>query len=233
MASFSSHWLTLSIFVPIVFGLIVLAFGSDERPRLTRVLALIGAMVSFLVTIPLYVGFNAATADMQFVEKTIWIPAFSVFYHLGVDGISLWFVLLTAFITIIVVMAGWEVITSRIAQYMAAFLILSGLMVGVFVALDGLLFYIFFAATLIPMYIIVGVWGGPNRVYAYAAFEFFLYTLMGSLLPLIAFLYLWNVSGGSFDIRTWWQMMPLEYAMIVGLMAGITFITFVPKKWQA
>ena len=208
MASLSSHWLTLSIFVPIVFGLIVLAFGSDERPGMTRVLALIGAIVSFLVTIPLYVGFNATTADMQFVEKSIWIPAFSVFYHLGIDGISLWFVLLTAFITIIVVMAGWEVITSRIAQYMAAFLILSGLMVGVFVALDGLLFYVFFEATLIPMYIIVGVWGGPNRVYA--AFKFFLYTLMGSLLTLIAFIYLWNVSGGSFDIRTW-QMMPLEY----------------------
>ena len=116
---------------------------------------------------------------MQFVEKTSWIEAFNVNYHLGVDGISLWFVLLTAFITIIVVLAGWEVITSRVAQYMAAFLILSGLMVGVFAALDGMLFYVFFEATLIPMYIIVGVWGGPNRVYA--AFKFFLYTLMGSL----------------------------------------------------
>ena len=114
---------------------------------------------------------------MQFVEKTSWIEAFNVNYHLGVDGISLWFVLLTAFITIIVVLAGWEVITSRVAQYMAAFLILSGLMVGVFAALDGMLFYVFFEATLIPMYIIVGVWGGPNRVYA--AFKFFLYTLMG------------------------------------------------------
>lgn len=209
MASLSSNWLTLSIFVPIVFGLIVLAFGSDERPGATRVLSLIGAIVSFLVTIPLYTGFDATTADMQFVEKSVWIPAFAVYYHLGIDGISLWFVLLTAFITIIVVMAGWEVITSRVAQYMAAFLILSGLMIGVFVALDGLLFYIFFEATLIPMYIIVGVWGGPNRVYA--AFKFFLYTLMGSLLTLIAFIYLWNVSGGSFDIRTW-QMMPLDYA---------------------
>jgi NADH-quinone oxidoreductase subunit M len=129
-------------------------------------------------------------------------------YHLGVDGISLWFVLLTAFITIIVVLAGWEVITSRIAQYMAAFLILSGLMIGVFVALDGLLFYIFFEATLIPMYIIVGVWGGPNRVYA--AFKFFLYTLMGSLLTLVAFLYLWNEAGGSFDIQTWHDL-PLAY----------------------
>ncbi|MCV6902208.1 MAG: NADH-quinone oxidoreductase subunit M, partial [Achromobacter xylosoxidans] len=129
--------------------------------------------------------------------------AFNVNYHLGVDGISLWFVLLTAFITIIVVLAGWEVITSRVSQYMAAFLILSGLMVGVFCALDGMLFYVFFEATLIPMYIIIGVWGGPNRVYA--AFKFFLYTLMGSLLTLVAFIYLWNASGGSFDILTWQQ----------------------------
>ena len=128
---------------------------------------------------------------MQFVEKASWIEAFNVNYHLGIDGISLWFVLLTAFITIIVVGAGWQVITSRVAQYMAAFLILSGLMVGVFAALDGMLFYVFFEATLIPMYIIIGVWGGPNRVYA--AFKFFLYTLLGSLLTLVAFVYLWNV----------------------------------------
>ena len=208
MSSFNTPWLTLSIFVPIVCGLILLAVGRDDRPGLTRNLPLIGSILSFLVTIPLYTGFDNSTAAMQFVEKILWIPAFAVNYHLGVDGISLWFVLLTAFITIIVVLAGWEVITSRISQYMAAFLILSGLMIGVFVALDGLLFYIFFEATLIPMYIIVGVWGGPNRVYA--AFKFFLYTLMGSLLTLVAFLYLWNVSGGSFDIQTW-HTLPLDY----------------------
>ncbi len=208
MASFTTPWLTFAIFVPIVCGLLILAVGSDERPALTRNLALIGALLSFFVTIPLYTGFDNTTAAMQFVEKSTWIPAFAVMYHLGVDGISLWFVLLTAFITIIVVLAGWEVITSRIAQYMAAFLILSGLMIGVFVAMDGLLFYIFFEATLIPMYIIVGVWGGPNRVYA--AFKFFLYTLMGSLLTLVAFLYLWNEAGGSFDIQTWHDL-PLAY----------------------
>jgi NADH-quinone oxidoreductase subunit M len=208
MSSFNTPWLTLSIFVPIVCGLILLAVGRDDRPGLTRNLSLIGSILSFLVTIPLYTGFDNSTAAMQFVEKILWIPAFAVNYHLGVDGISLWFVLLTAFITIIVVLAGWEVITSRISQYMAAFLIFSGLMIGVFVALDGLLFYIFFEATLIPMYIIVGVWGGPNRVYA--AFKFFLYTLMGSLLTLVAFLYLWNVSGGSFDIQTW-HTLPLDY----------------------
>ena len=182
----------------------MLAVGRDDRPGLTRGLSLIGSIAGFLVTIPLYTGFNTKTAAMQFVEKTSWIEAFNVNYHLGVDGISLWFVLLTAFITIIVVLAGWEVITSRVAQYMAAFLILSGLMVGVFAALDGMLFYVFFEATLIPMYIIVGVWGGPNRVYA--AFKFFLYTLMGSLLTLVAFIYLWNASGGSFDILSWHQL---------------------------
>jgi len=208
MASLTTPWLTFAIFVPIVCGLIILAVGSDDRPAMTRNLSLIGAILSFLVTIPLYTGFDSATAAMQFVEKSPWIPAFAVMYHLGVDGISLWFVLLTAVITIVVVLAGWEVITSRIAQYMAAFLILSGLMIGVFVAMDGLLFYIFFEATLIPMYIIVGVWGGPNRVYA--AFKFFLYTLMGSLLTLVAFLYLWNQAGGSFDIQTWHEL-PLAY----------------------
>lgn len=181
----------------------MLAVGRDDRPGLTRGLSLIGSIAGFLVTIPLYTGFDSKTAAMQFVEKTSWIEAFNVNYHLGVDGISLWFVLLTAFITIIVVLAGWEVITSRVSQYMAAFLILSGLMVGVFCALDGMLFYVFFEATLIPMYIIIGVWGGPNRVYA--AFKFFLYTLMGSLLTLVAFVYLWNASGGSFDILTWQQ----------------------------
>ncbi|MDM9559705.1 NADH-quinone oxidoreductase subunit M [Bordetella petrii] len=203
MASNTFPWLTLAIFVPIVFGLLVLALGRDDRPGLTRGLSLVGALAGFVVTIPLYTGFDSSTAAMQFVEKASWIEAFNVNYHLGVDGISLWFVLLTAFITIIVVLAGWEVITSRVAQYMAAFLILSGLMVGVFAALDGLLFYVFFEATLIPMYIIIGVWGGPNRVYA--AFKFFLYTLLGSLLTLVAFIYLWNVSGGSFDIQTWHQ----------------------------
>ncbi|WP_447918348.1 NADH-quinone oxidoreductase subunit M [Achromobacter aegrifaciens] len=203
MASNTFPWLTLAIFVPIVFGLLVLAVGRDDRPGLTRGLSLVGAIAGFLVTIPLYIGFDSSTAAMQFVEKASWIEAFNVNYHLGIDGISMWFVLLTAFITIIVVLAGWEVITSRVAQYMAAFLILSGLMVGVFCALDGMLFYVFFEATLIPMYIIIGVWGGPNRVYA--AFKFFLYTLMGSLLTLVAFVYLWNVSGGSFDILTWQQ----------------------------
>jgi NADH-quinone oxidoreductase subunit M len=146
---------------------------------------------------------------MQFTEKMPWIERFNVHYHLGVDGLSLWFVPLTAFITVIVVIAAWQVIEERVAQYMGAFLILSGLMVGVFCALDGLLFYVFFEATLIPMYIIIGVWGGPNRVYA--AFKFFLYTLLGSLLMLVALVYLYFKSGGSFDILTWHKLpLPLS-----------------------
>ena len=203
MASSSIPWLTLAIFVPIVFGLILLAVGRDDNPGFVRWLALVGALIGFLVTIPLYVGFDPSTADMQFVEKALWIAAFPVYYHLGIDGISLWFVLLAAFITVIVVIAGWQVITNRIAQYMAAFLIMSGLTVGVFASLDGLLFYVFFEATLIPMYLIIGIWGGPHRVYA--AFKFFLYTLLGSLLTLVAFIYLWQASG-TFDILAWHQL---------------------------
>ena len=201
--------LSVSIWLPIAFGCLLLALGRDDNPGLVRWVALIGAGVSFLVTIPLVTGFQLSSADLQFQENLAWIERFNVRYHLGVDGISVWFVLLTAFMTVIVVMAGWEVITERVAQYMGAFLILSGLMVGVFCAADGLLFYVFFEATLIPMYIIIGVWGGPRRVYA--AFKFFLYTLLGSLLMLVALVYLYFKSGGSFDIATWHKLpLPLS-----------------------
>ncbi len=196
--------LSLSIWLPIVLGCVLLAIGRDDRPGLARWLALIGAVVSFLVTIPLISGFDVASAALQFQENRAWIERFNVRYHLGVDGISVWFVLLTAFINIVVVVAAWEVITERVAQYMGAFLILSGLMIGVFCAADGLLFYVFFEATLIPMYIIIGVWGGPRRVYA--AFKFFLYTLAGSLLMLVALVYLYYKSGGSFDIASWHRL---------------------------
>ncbi|MGB3072016.1 MAG: NADH-quinone oxidoreductase subunit M [Ottowia sp.] len=200
-------WLSLAIWTPIVFGVVLLAFGRESQAQMVRWLALIGSLVSFLVTLPLYSGFQLGTAQMQFVEKAPWITRFNVNYHLGVDGISLWFVLLTAFITIIVVIAGWEVIQRKVNQYMAAFLILSGLMIGVFSALDGVLFYVFFEATLIPMYLIIGIWGGPNKIYA--AFKFFLYTLLGSLLTLVAFIYLYTRSGGSFDILAW-HALPLS-----------------------
>ena len=196
--------LSLAIWMPIVFGVVLLALGRENQAGTVRWIALIGAILSFLVTLPLYNNFELATSAMQFVEKSSWIPRFNINYHLGVDGISLWFVLLTAFINVIVVIASWESITTRVNQYMASFLILSGLMIGVFAALDGMLFYVFFEATLIPMYLIIGIWGGPNKIYA--AFKFFLYTLMGSLLTLVAIIYLYNQSGGSFDIQTWHKL---------------------------
>ena len=198
--------LSLAIWVPIAFGALLLALGRDEQATAVRWVALIGAIVSLLVTLPLYGQFDNTTAAMQFVENMPWIERFNVSYHLGVDGISFWFVLLTAFMTVIVVIAGWEVITHRVNQYMGAFLILSGLMIGVFSALDGMLFYVFFEATLIPMYLIIGIWGGPNKIYA--AFKFFLYTLLGSLLMLIALIFLYTQSGGSFDLAQW-HAMPL------------------------
>ena len=206
MQANASAILSLSIWVPILAGLLVFATGNDSNARLARVLALIGALAAFAVTLPLLTGFDNANAGFQFVEKSVWIERFNIHYHLGVDGISMLFVPLTAFITVLVVLAGWEVIEKRVAQYMGAFLILSGLMIGVFCALDGALFYVFFEATLIPMYVIIGVWGGPNRVYA--AFKFFLYTLAGSLLMLVAIIYLYLKSGGSFDVATW-QALPL------------------------
>jgi len=201
--------LSVAIWLPVAVGALLLAAGRDEHAKVVRWVALLGSIAAFLVTIPLATGFDLSTPAMQFVEKLPWIDRFNVHYHLGVDGISVWFVLLTAFITIIVVIAGWEVITERVNQYMGAFLILSGLMIGVFSALDGLLFYVFFEATLIPMYIIIGVWGGPRRVYA--AFKFFLYTLLGSLLMLVALVYLYFKSGGSFDIQAWHKLpLPLN-----------------------
>ncbi len=195
--------LTAAIWIPILAGVILLAVGNDQRAPLVRVVALIGALLGLLVTVPLYLGFDPASSQMQFVERMPWIETFGIEYYLGVDGLSLWMVLLTALMTVVVVIAGWHVIEDRVAQYMASFLILSGLMVGVFSALDGLLFYVFFEATLIPMYIIIGVWGGPNRVYA--AFKFFLYTLLGSLLTLVAIIYLYSASG-TFEILAWHQL---------------------------
>ncbi|HPA91712.1 MAG TPA: NADH-quinone oxidoreductase subunit M [Quisquiliibacterium sp.] len=193
-------YLSGAIWIPVLFGVLVLAFGNDRNAGFVRGLSLVGALAGLASTIPLFTRFDRSSAAMQFVEKMPWIDRFSVNYHLGVDGLSVWFVLLTAFITVIVVIAGWEVIQERVAQYMASFLILSGLMIGVFSALDGLLFYVFFEATLIPMYIIIGIWGGANRVYA--AFKFFLYTLLGSLLTLVALVYLY-LKSGSFAILDW------------------------------
>jgi NADH-quinone oxidoreductase subunit M len=199
--------LSLAIWTPVAFGVLLLALGRDTQANASRWVALIGAVVSLLVTLPLYGQFDISSTRMQFVENMPWIERFNVSYHLGLDGISFWFVLLTAFINVVVVIASWESITKRVNQYMAAFLILSGLMIGVFSALDGFLFYVFFEATLIPMYLIIGIWGGPNKIYA--AFKFFLYTLMGSLLMLVALIYLYGASGGSFDLAVW-HAMPLS-----------------------
>ena len=196
--------LSLSIWVPIVIGALLLLMGRESQANAVRWIALLGALAGLAVTIPVIAGFDTTTALMQFEENRMWIERFNILYHLGVDGISMWFVPLTAFITVIVVIASWQSITERVNQYMAAFLILSGLMIGVFSALDGLLFYVFFEATLIPMYLIIGIWGGPNKIYA--AFKFFLYTLMGSLLTLVALIYLYTQSGGSFEILAWHKL---------------------------
>jgi NADH-quinone oxidoreductase subunit M len=211
--------LSLAIWCPILFGIFVLAFGSNENPGTARAVSLIGSLVSFAVTLPLISGFSNTAHGMQFVEKHAWIERLNIFYQLGIDGLSLWFIPLTAFITVLVVIAGWEVIEKRVSQYMGAFLILSGLMIGVFCALDGLLFYVFFESTLIPMFIIIGVWGGANRVYA--SIKFFLYTFFGSLLMLVAILYLYFKAGNSFDILAW-QQLPL--ALNVQILLFLAFL---------
>ena len=190
--------LSLAIWIPIIAGVLVLATGSDRNAHAARVLALIGALLGFLITIPIYLGFSARLGGFQYVQKVEWIDAINANYHLGIDGVSLLLLLLNSFTTVIVVIAGWEIIQKRVAQYMASFLILSGLMNGVFCALDALLFYVFFEATLIPMFIIIGIWGGARRVYA--SMKFFLYTLLGSLLSLVALVYLYFASSGSFSL---------------------------------
>src|SRR5215213_4164887 len=208
--------LSLAIWVPIAAGLLVLAAGGDERAPLQRWLALGGAILGFLVTIPLYLRFQPTNPGMQFEELVPWIERFAVNYHLGVDGISVLFVLLNSFITVLVIISGWSQVESRVGQYNAAFLILSGLLNGVFSALDALLFYVFFEATLIPMFIIIGVWGGPNRVYA--AVKFFLYTLLGSLLMLATFIYLYHATNGSFEILDWHKLpLPLSAQILIFL----------------
>ena len=196
--------LSLAIWTPIAFGIVLLAFGRDEHANVVRWIALVGALFGLAVTFPIYHNFEIGTSALQMVESGLWMARFNIFYRLGVDGLSLWFVVLTAFITVVVIIAGWEVITERVNQYMGAFLILSGLMIGVFCAIDGMLFYVFFEATLIPMYLIIGIWGGPNKIYA--AFKFFLYTLLGSLLMLVALIYLYTQSGGSFDLVAWYKL---------------------------
>lgn len=195
--------LSLAIWVPIVAGILVLLTGGDKNASTARWVALAGALLAFAVTIPLYTGFDFANGGFQFQEGYQWIPSFNIHYHLGADGISVPLILLTSFTTVLVVIAGWEVITKRVAQYMASFLIMSGLMIGVFSALDAILYYVFWEAMLIPMFLVIGIWGGPNRVYA--TIKFFLYTLLGSLLMLVAFIYLYHQSN-SFELVDYYRM---------------------------
>ncbi|NBV88180.1 MAG: NADH-quinone oxidoreductase subunit M [Betaproteobacteria bacterium] len=228
MIQASISWLSVSIWLPIVLGTVIAVWGSQssQSASLIKRLALLAAVLSFLVTVPLVTGFDARHNGFQFVERMPWIEALSVEYFLGVDGLSIWFVPLTALITVFVVVAGWEVIEDRVHQYMGAFLVLSGLMIGVFSALDGLLFYIFFEATLIPMYLIIGIWGGPRRVYA--AFKFFLYTLLGSLLTLVAIIYLY-IASGSFDITAWHKLpLALNAQILIFLAFLLAFAVKVP-----
>jgi len=189
--------LSVLVWLPIVGGIAVLALG-DRRVAAARWVALLVALATVVIAIPLVTGFDRGTAEFQFVERLPWIPAFNSWYHLGIDGISLPLILLTAIMTVPVIIAGWSVIETRPTQYYAAFLIMAGLMIGVFAAIDGLLFYFFWEAMLIPMFLIIGVWGGPRRVYA--TIKFFLYTFLGSVLMLVALIYLY-VQGGDYSLR--------------------------------
>jgi len=196
--SLDEHLLSIVIWLPILGGLLVLFCDGESRLDIARTLSIGFALATFVISLPLYFAFDAATHEMQFVEQSSWIDTFNIQYYLGVDGISMPLIILTTFITVVVVIAGWTAGDGRFAQYMAAFLILEGIMIGVFSSLDAILFYIFWEAMLIPMFLIIGMWGGDNRVYA--TVKFFLYTLLGSLLMLVAILFLYFASNKSFSI---------------------------------
>lgn len=223
-----SDWplLSLVIWTPILGGILVLTTGSDKQAPLARLTALFWSVVTFLLSIPLFTGFETGTAAMQFDERHEWIDSWGIYYHLGVDGISMPLILLTTFMTVLVVIAGWEVIKERVAQYMAAFLIMAGLMNGVFASLDAALFYVFWEAMLIPMFIIIGVWGGPNRIYA--TIKFFLYTFFGSVFMLVALLYLY-FQGDSFAILDMHQLpLGMTPQILIFLAFLIAFAVKVP-----
>ena len=198
-------WLSLLIWLPVVGGIGVIAVGKHRDSSTARWLALLVSLLTFVASVGAYRLFDTTTSAYQFVEHGVWVEAFNINYTIGVDGISLPLILLTTFLTVLVVIAGWKVIQYRVSHYLAAFLLLEGLMIGVFSALDAVLFYIFWEGMLIPMFLIIGIWGGENRVYA--TIKFFLYTLLGSLLMLVAFLYLYNISNSSFSIVEW-QSLP-------------------------
>jgi len=216
--------LSLVIWTPIIGGLLVLATGSKSVIE-AKVLSLLISIVTFVLSIPLYTQFDTSTASMQFTEMMPWIASFNINYSLGIDGLSMPLILLTTFVTVLVVIAAWKVITYKVSQYMAAFLILEGLMIGVFASVDAMLFYVFWEAMLIPMFLIIGIWGGPNRVYA--TIKFFLYTFLGSVLMLISFLYMYwhsaqlNGGIGTFDIL---QFHNLPLALTPQILIFISFL---------
>ena len=226
LAYFTQHLLSFSVWTPILSGIVVLFSANDQKPNATRWLALVGGILAFLVAIPLYTHFNFSDGGFQFQEGFTWIPAFNINYHLGVDGIAIPLILLTSFTTVIVIISAWEVIEKRVAQYMACFLIMSGLMVGVFCALDAILYYVFWEAMLIPLFLAIGIWGGPNRVYA--TIKFFLYTLLGSLLMLVAFIYLY-LKTGSFELLDYYRLpLPLNAQVLIFLAFFAAFAVKVP-----
>jgi len=208
IVSMTPNILSILIWLPILGGILILSTGGDRNAQLARKIALGFSGGTFLLSLSLYADFDITTASMQFVERYQWIESLHIQYFLGVDGISMPLIILTTLLTIIVVIAGWEVITKRVAQYMASFLIMEGLMIGVFSSMDAILFYLFWEAMLIPMFLIIGVWGGSNRVYA--AIKFFLYTLVGSLLMLVAIIYLYFTSDHTFNIASF-HATPLTY----------------------
>jgi NADH-quinone oxidoreductase subunit M len=199
--TFDGHLLSVLIWLPIIGGFVILGFNS--QPNLAKWLALAVSAVTFFLSIPLWTLFKTDTPAMQFVERSPWISTIHSEFYIGVDGIAMPLILLTTFTTALIVISSWENVAKRVAQYLAAFLILEGLMIGVFSALDGVLFYVFWEAMLIPMFIIIGVWGGPRRVYA--TLKFFLYTFIGSLLMLVALIYMY-LKSGSYELAVFQNM---------------------------
>ncbi len=217
--------LSLVIWTPIVGGVLVLLVG-DRKPAAARKIALLFSIITFLLTLPLYSQFNIDTHLMQFVERHDWIPAFKIEYFIGIDGISMPLILLTSFITVVVIISAWEIIQYRVAQYMAAFLIMEGFMIGTFSSLNAILFYIFFESMLIPMFLVIGIWGGENRIYA--TVKFFLYTFIGSVLMLVALIYMYHKSG-SFSILDF-HLLPLSLTeqILIFLAFLVAFAVKVP-----
>jgi NADH-quinone oxidoreductase subunit M len=215
---FLTHILSILTWLPILGGVLVLAIGGERSPQFARVLALATSLVTLLLSIPLYHHFDPNTYTMQFQEINTWIPAWNIRYALGVDGISMPLILLTNFTGLLAILAGWQTIKIKIAQYMALFLLLQGMLVGMFAALDAMLFYVFWEAMLVPMYLVIGIWGSSNRTYA--SIKFFLYTFFGSALLLIALLYL-GMQAHSFLIVDFY---PLKLAASTQLLIFVAFL---------